>query len=212
MFHLDPKQAVLDHVAQPVKRAAPGTINDLAAMVADQPYDHTYSASVTAGVAQAIEIALLTLTGFVVFGINGGGVLTTLALVAGAEGIINRLGMHGIAAYRLGFQQFARVAAAWTAAFAVLGVLVLLFDQSGALSRPWIAAFWAIGLGVLLSWRAALHLLVTRWTKAGNFRRRTVIVGGGKDAESLIASIETQAKDDIKLIGLFDDRDRKSVV
>ena len=206
MFHLDPKQAVLDHVAQPVKRTAPGTINDLAAMVADQPYEHTYSASVTTGVAQAIEIALLTLTGFVVFGINGGGVLTTLALVAVAEGIITRLGMHGIAAYRLRLEQFARVAAAWTASFAVLGVLVLLFDQSGALSRPWIAAFWAIGLGMLLSWRAALHLLVSRWTRAGNFRRRTVIVGGGRDAESLIASIETQAKDDIQLIGLFDDR------
>src|SRR5690606_13715872 len=60
MFHLDPKQAVLEHVAQPT---APAALNDLAAMVADQPHERTYSATVTTGVAQAAEIALLTGTG-----------------------------------------------------------------------------------------------------------------------------------------------------
>ena len=210
MFHLDPKQAVLDHVAHPKKRAAPDTLNDLAAMVADQPYERAYSASVTAGIAQAVEIALLTVTGLAVFGLNGGdpllSALTTLGLVAVAEVFVTQWKMHGVAAYRLRFEQFARVAAAWTAAFVVLGALVLLFDRTGALSRSWIAAFWAVGLVALLAWRAALHLLVSRWTKAGKFRRRTVIVGGGKDAESLIASIDTIARDDIQLIGLFDDR------
>jgi Undecaprenyl-phosphate glucose phosphotransferase len=210
MFHLDPKQAVLDHVAQPAKPAAPNTLNDLAAMVADQPHERAYSATVTTGIAQAAEIALLTVTGLVVFGLNGGdtllSALTTLGLVAVAEVFIARWGMHGVAAYRLRLEQFARVAASWTAAFVVLGALVLLFDRSEALSRSWIAAFWAVGLVVILGWRAALHLLVSRWTRAGKFRRRTVIVGGGKDAESLIASIDTIGKDDIQLIGVFDDR------
>jgi Undecaprenyl-phosphate glucose phosphotransferase len=149
-------------------------------------------------------------TGLAVFGLNGGdtllSALTTLGLVAVAEVFVTRWKMHGVAAYRLRFEQFARVAAAWTAAFVVLGALVLLFDRTGALSRSWIAAFWAVGLIALLAWRTALHLLVTRWTRAGKFRRRTVIVGGGKDAESLIASIDTIARDDIQLIGLFDDR------
>ncbi len=210
MFHLDPKQAVLDHVAHPAAPAAPNALNDLAAMVADQPYDRAYSATVLTGIAQAAEIALLTITGLVVFGLNGGDTLlsafTTLGLVAVAEVFVTQLGMHGVASYRLRLQQFARVAAAWTAAFVVLGALVLLFDRGEALSRSWIAAFWIVGLLALLGWRAALHLLVTRWTKAGRFRRRTVIVGGGKDAESLIASIETLGRDDMQLIGLFDDR------
>ena len=210
MFHLDPKQAVLEHVAQPATKPAPNTLNDMAAMVADQPYERAYSATVTTGVAQAVEIALLTVTGLAVFGLNGGdtllSALTTLGLVAVAEIFVARLKMHGIAAYRLRLEQFARVAASWTAAFVVLGALVLLFDRTGALSRSFIAAFWATGLVALLVWRAALHLLVTRWTRAGRFRRRTVLVGGGKDAESLIASIDTIGKDDIKLIGLFDDR------
>ncbi len=210
MFHLDPKQAVLDHVAKPARPAKPNALNDFAAMVADAPYERAYSAAVTTGIAQSAEIALLTVTGLVVFGLNGGdtllSALTTLGLVAVAEFFIARLGMHGIAAYRQRLPQFVRTAAGWTAAFAVLGALVLLFDRSGALSRAWIAAFWAVGLVVLLGWRAALHLLVARWTRAGKFRRRTVIVGGGKDAEALIAAIGTDARDDIQLIGLFDDR------
>src|SRR5690606_38590545 len=153
---------------------------------------------------------LLTGTGLAVFGLNGGdtllSALTTLGLVAVAEFFISRLRMHGVAAYRLRLQQFARVTLGWTAAFVVLGALVLLFDRSEALSRAWIAAFWSVGVLVLLGWRAVLHLVVARWTAEGRFRRRTVIVGGGKDAEALIDSIETGAHDDIALIGLFDDR------
>ena len=209
MFHLDPKQAVLEHVVHPA-RPGPNALNDLAAMVADQPFDRTYSAAVTTGVAQAAEVALLIVTGLAVFGLNGGdtllSALTTLGLVAVAEFFIGRLGMHGIAAYRRRIEQFWRVALGWTAAFAVLGALVLLFDRTGALSRSFIVGFWAAGLLALLTWRAGLHLLVARWTAEGKFRRRTVIVGGGKDAEALISSIESQARDDITLIGLFDDR------
>ena len=48
------------------------------------------------------------------------------------------------------------------------------FDRTGALSRSWIAAFWSVGLVALLAWRAGLHLLATRWTREGKFRRRTV--------------------------------------
>jgi len=210
MFHLDPKQAVLDHVARPAQPAAHNTLNDLAAMVADQPHDRTYSASVTTGIAQAAESVLLTATGLAVFGLSGGdtllSALTTLALVAVAEFFTSRLGMHGVPAYRLRVPQFGKVAVAWTGAFLVLGALVLLFDRSEALSRTWIGAFWAVGLLVLIGWRAALHVLITRWSKAGKFRRRTVIVGGGTDAAALIASIVTDARDDIELIGLFDDR------
>jgi Undecaprenyl-phosphate glucose phosphotransferase len=39
--------------------------------------------------------------------------------------------------------------------------------------------------------------------------RRAVIVGGGKETESLIRSIETQPDNDIRICGIFDDRDDK---
>lgn len=208
MFHLDPKQAVLEYVAQPAEAHAPTTLSDLAAAVADQPYDRTYSDTVIVGIAQAIEIVLLVVTGLYVFGINGGdtllSVLTTLGIVAVTEAVTSALGMHTVPAYRLR-NQIWKSAFAWIVAFAVLACLLLLFDRDEALSRTFIGVFWASGLLVLVAWRTALHLLVVHASIAGRFRRRTVIVGGGKDAEELIASMARE-KDDINLIGLFDDR------
>ncbi|RYE56168.1 MAG: undecaprenyl-phosphate glucose phosphotransferase, partial [Hyphomicrobiales bacterium] len=40
----------------------------------------------------------------------------------------------------------------------------------------------------------------------GKLKRRTVIVGGGKDAEALIDALQKGADSDIRLFGLFDDR------
>ncbi|MBL8594494.1 MAG: undecaprenyl-phosphate glucose phosphotransferase, partial [Devosia sp.] len=132
MFHLDPQQAVLEHVAQPPKaKAAPLRLSDLAAALADQPIAPTYSAAVVAGVAQVIEVALLVATGVVLFGLNGGdtllSVVTTLGVVAVAEVFIGLLRLHGVAAYRLGISQLWKAALGWTAAFALLGGLVLLY-------------------------------------------------------------------------------------
>jgi Undecaprenyl-phosphate glucose phosphotransferase len=211
MFHLDPQQAVLEHVAQPPKaKAAPTRLSDLAAALADQPISPTYSAAVVAGVAQVAEITLLIATGVALFGLNGGdtllSVVTTLGVVAVAQVFISLMRLHGIAAYRLGVSQLWKAAVAWTAAFALLGGLVLLYDSGHALSRPWILTFWAAGLGVLAVYRMALHQVVMRWTRQGKLKRRTVIVGGGKDAEALIESIQSSGRDDIDLLGLFDDR------
>ena len=42
MFHLDPKEAVLEHVAHPPKaHAGPPRLSDLAAAIADQPIEPT---------------------------------------------------------------------------------------------------------------------------------------------------------------------------
>lgn len=211
MFHLDPQQAVLEHVAQPPKaKATPPRLSDLAAALADQPIAPTYSAAVVAGVAQVTEIALLVATGVALFGLNGGdtllSVVTTLGVVAVAQVFISLMRLHGIAAYRLGVSQLWKAALGWTAAFALLGGLVLLYDSGHALSRPWIFTFWAAGLGVFAVYRMVLHQVVMHWTRQGKLKRRTVIVGGGKDAEALIESIQTSGRDDIDLLGLFDDR------
>ncbi len=211
MFNLDPKQAVLEHVShKPKPKGFETALNDLAAAVADQPYQPSYPSTVVTGVAQAAEIGLLSLVGFALFGINGGdtllSVITTFAVVAVAEVFIHVARMHGVAAYRLGVTQLLRAGFAWSAAFAVLGTLILLYDSGNALSRNWVLGFWAVGLCVLLAFRLALNQLVMHWTRQGRLRRRTVIVGGGKDAEALIESIRDNARDDIDLIGLFDDR------
>jgi Undecaprenyl-phosphate glucose phosphotransferase len=51
--------------------------------------------------------------------------------------------------------------------------------------------------------------LVRRWTRDGRMERRAVIVGGGQAAEKLIRSIEKQPDNDIRICGIFDDRDNR---
>jgi Undecaprenyl-phosphate glucose phosphotransferase len=210
MFRLDPKQTVIDHVASRKDKATAGKLSPLAAEIAARPVEPSYSAAVIAGLAQAIEALLLALTGFALFMGMGGDpmlhVLTTLGVVAVTEVIATYMRIHRIAAYRTGIAQLWRSVVAWSVAISLLYGAALVFDASGALNRPWILAWWATGTVTLLVFRVILMQLVRRWTARGALRRRTVIVGGGKDAEALIATIAKGAADDLELIGLFDDR------
>jgi Undecaprenyl-phosphate glucose phosphotransferase len=51
-----------------------------------------------------------------------------------------------------------------------------------------------------------LRVLVQQWTREGRLKRRTVIVGGGHDAEVLLEQIKRSDGADVRLLGLFDDR------
>src|SRR5690606_2376822 len=55
--------------------------------------------------------------------------------------------------------------------------------------------------------RLMLAQPVKRWARTARIGRRAVIVGGGKAAESLIRSVEKQPYNDIRICGIFDDRD-----
>jgi Undecaprenyl-phosphate glucose phosphotransferase len=210
MFRLDPKQAVIDHVANRKAQAAGGELGPLAAEIASRPVERGYSAAVITGLAQGIEALLLAVPGFALFIIMGGDpmvhVLTTLGVIAVTGVIATYMRVHRIAAYRTGLQQLWRSVLAWTLSITLLYGAALLLDGSGVLNRAWILAWWVVGTAVILVFRLVLGYLVRRWTAEGKLRRRTVIVGGGKDAETLIAAIAKGASDDLQLIGLFDDR------
>ena len=49
-------------------------------------------------------------------------------------------------------------------------------------------------------------MLVDRWSRFGRLERRAVIVGGGRNAEDLIIAMESQPDQDIRICGIFDDR------
>ena len=74
-------------------------------------------------------------------------------------------------------------------------------------SRVWLGSWYVVGLVALLGFRLALFVLVRRWTREGRLERRAVIVGGGDDGEALIRALEAQRDTDVRIIGMFDDRD-----
>jgi Undecaprenyl-phosphate glucose phosphotransferase len=77
-----------------------------------------------------------------------------------------------------------------------------------ALFTPNEAVIWLILAGLLMmASRFAVAKLLALWTDAGRLVRRTVIVGGGTDAEAVISALEASSHNHIQILGVFDDRD-----
>lgn len=92
---------------------------------------------------------------------------------------------------------------------AVAGIFFLIF-RVGGLASPEKTAWqlrWLTGAAIVLTlFRIGLHLLTWRWTRSGRLVRHTAIVGGGAAGEELIRALEGQAIDDVRICGVFDDR------
>ena len=120
--------------------------------------------------------------------------------------MLNAARTHRIVAYRTAVQQSGRVRAAWSLVFIVLLALAFLLKSSDQVSRVWLVSWYASGALVLVLFRLSLRALLQQWTREGRLKRRTVIVGGGHDAEVLVEQIKQSDGADVRLLGLFDDR------
>jgi len=100
-----------------------------------------------------------------------------------------------------------RIALAWAATFALLALAGFLLKISGEFSRFWSGSWFLGGLAFLLATRLMLSARIVKWVRDGTLERRAVIVGGGKPAEKLIRTLEMQGDNDIRICGIFDDRD-----
>jgi Undecaprenyl-phosphate glucose phosphotransferase len=102
-----------------------------------------------------------------------------------------------------------RVAGA-AAIAAVCFCLAVLYRGGDALAlfSSAVAGF-AAGSMVLALERFALAHAIRRWTRNGFMERRAVIVGGGAPARELIREMESISDNDIRICGIFDDRDER---
>ena len=126
--------------------------------------------------------------------------LVTTVLIGGLNG-------YTIAAYRRLLADLGRVAAAWTAVFGCFTLLLFFLKMGEDFSRVWLASWFVSGLIGLAVMRAVVSRLVFRWTAAGILERRAVLVGGGPEAVELIHALRNERGSDIRICGIFDDRD-----
>jgi Undecaprenyl-phosphate glucose phosphotransferase len=212
MFRLDPAQAVLDHVSRK-SGLAPGELSTEAKAIITAPIEQSFSTPVIVVIAQLIEALLIATLGFAIFATYvepGQGAIyfpTIVVTTLFANVMFNAARTHRIAAYRTAVQQTWRVLAGWSVVFLVLMTLAFLFKSSELVSRVWLVTWFTAGALVLVVFRLSLRQIVLQWTKEGRLKRRTVIVGGGHDAEVLVDAITKSAASDVRMLGLFDDRD-----
>ncbi|QKV18327.1 undecaprenyl-phosphate glucose phosphotransferase [Oricola thermophila] len=114
---------------------------------------------------------------------------------------------YELRALRRPLRWFPRIALAWASTFALLALIGFLLKVSGDFSRLWSGSWFIGGMFFLLATRLLLALRIRDWTRSGKLERRAVIVGGGRPAERLIRALEKQRDNDIRICGIFDDRD-----
>lgn len=95
----------------------------------------------------------------------------------------------------------------WAAVLGALAVAGFLFKTSAQFSRGWFLIWALSAFSVLVVERLFVSWKIRRWARNGTMERRAVIVGGGANAEALIRSLEQQPDNDIRICGIFDDRD-----
>ncbi len=199
--------------------ATPGALNELAAVAARQFQTSFLTARLLGGIWRGGEFAILVTIGL---GLYAGivGMHYSLALhyglltLLGASALVLILGFldgYQVAMLRSTGRQLIRLAAAWGGVLALMTLCIFFLKQQDTFSRIWLASWFVSGFVALAAARIVLAFRIRRWARNGVMERRAVIVGGGTNAETLIRSLESQPESDIRICGIFDDRnDRRS--
>ncbi len=204
-----------------VKRApaaeisAPHQLGALARAIAAEPVSQAISPVVLIGLVRLAEFAGIAAIGAACYGAlvypdergAGGAYAVAILLMSGAAVLaFQAWEIYSVPAFRTHIHQLSRVALAWTLVFLV-GFAVSFFTKfDGTFSRLWAASWFVAALCALLAGRFALTGLVRRWARDGRLIRRVVIVGGGREGESLIQALQNEPDTDVRICGMFDDR------
>jgi Undecaprenyl-phosphate glucose phosphotransferase len=199
----------------PDDRKSPKGINEVALQVASQYRRDTMSPVMVSGVLRLIEFALLFVSGLCAYFWYIGVFeylpwqypvsIASVSLLAVI--LLDVADCYQISALMRPFNHVGRIFIAWSASFALMAVAGFLLKMSESYSRVLFATWYVAGLALILAFRFIAARLIRRWARDGRMERRAVIVGGGKAAETLIRAVEKQPYNDIRICGIFDDRD-----
>ena len=103
-------------------------------------------------------------------------------------------------------RQMTRMISSWTFVILLFIGASFIVKLGSEISRLWLTAFFFSGLGALVTGRLFLRSLVRGWARQGRLDRRTIIVGADENGEDLVRALKTQDDSDIKVLGVFDDR------
>jgi Undecaprenyl-phosphate glucose phosphotransferase len=194
-------------------RGEPRTLGPLARAIAAEPIGQAMSPVVVTGAVRALEFLGIALIGAMIFaayvepdGLVGQYLLADLIVAAAAVITFQACDLYKVTTFRTHIYQLTRIAACWTVLFLVGFAIIFFAKFETNFSRSWAATFYLVGLLALLAGRLTLISLVRSWARTGRLVRRVIIVGGGTGAESLIEALSAEADSDVRICGVFDDR------
>ena len=220
MNEIDPSfrytpERVKQYKAGHVEPTKPAQLNSLAARIANQYRKDTVKPGIIAGYVKIVDliamcaISMAWATSYVGTSLNSVTLYGSVSLLGGTLFVVVTRLMDGYEthALRAPIRWLPRVFLALLAAFAALALLAFFLKISVAFSRFWFGALFLSMVSYVIVSRLLIAHQVRNWVRSGKIERRTVIVGGGKPAEELIRAIEAQPDHDVRVCGIFDDRD-----
>ncbi len=124
-------------------------------------------------------------------------------------GVFQALGLYDPARFSSFIGQIPRVVLGWTMTLALIGVGLVFMKAAQEYSRVFLALWFVTGSMALVATRAGLTHVVRMWAREGRLYRRAVIYGTGPVSESVIQQLEMDAGTDIRISGIFDDRNEE---
>lgn len=190
-------------------------ISEMAREVAAEFSTTTYAPMMVRGLIQAGDFAMVCVTGIIAATIAGGGVLLgyeipfILSLVGAFLFLMFMLSADGYSVHDMSnlAPQVGKIVGASTLVIVLLLLGNFLSGTPMEENRAWLGLWFAMGVGMVSLFRAVQSVLIRRWQADGRLERRAVIVGGGQPAADIITTLENQEGNDIRICGIFDDRD-----
>jgi Undecaprenyl-phosphate glucose phosphotransferase len=195
-------------------KAAPKPHVQLAETTLDLQPKPAASAIVISGIWRLVEALAITITGTLVFaqyvfprvGFQAA-YLPAIPLTAIAAIImLQAWGTYTIAALRSPLLHIPRIVAGWGMVFLLVFAFVFFMKLEGVFSRVFMALWFGFGFLAILLLRIIMSMRIRRMTRQGLLDQRTVIVGGGDAADTLVKALADGYHSDLRIIGVFDDR------
>jgi Undecaprenyl-phosphate glucose phosphotransferase len=202
-------------------QALPRRLSAAALAVIGEHVPPAYSQVVLAGCVRLIEFVLIMLIGTGIYATyvasEEGFAWHYVAAILGIAGLavvaLQSAGLYQMQAFYGQANGYLRLASTWSLVFVIAAGVTFFAKLGESFSRVWFATFFICGVTAVLGFRLALAQLVRQWMRDGRLQRRTVVVGAGREGETLVQALAAQRDSGLRILGVFDDRgdDRASV-
>jgi Undecaprenyl-phosphate glucose phosphotransferase len=185
-----------------------------AIVVSNQKVGRAYSPIVIAGMVRMVDFVALSAIGIALYfayvvplsGCAWEFLVAIIGVSATAVICFQAADIYQVQLFRGHLRQMTRMISSWTSVILLFIGASFVAKLGSEISRLWLTAFFFSGLAALVTGRLLLRSLVRSWARQGRLDRRTIIVGADENGENLIRALKLQDDTDIKLLGVFDDR------
>ncbi|MGO4565028.1 undecaprenyl-phosphate glucose phosphotransferase [Rhizobium sp. 2YAF20] len=192
-------------------------INPFARQVADQLREGNYTPTMIIGQFRLFEFLSLVIISLGVFHLYVGFDAELFVVQASVASAVSALSIailqigdgYRLMALRARMRFMPRIIMSWGVPIAILAAAATLFGAGNVYSLPMLGVWFLVGAAFLVIERVLFAISIRHWARNGIMERRAVIVGGGQAGKELIRALESQADNDIRICGIFDDRGEK---